>query len=86
MGGLRDEFLNHVKRAVTQLPADQRTYEHINVTAAVQQDHESNHRTRSNSFSKGGSVNYAGRGVGAAAQATREEEAVAEAATVEVPA
>ncbi len=59
MGGLRDEFLNHVKRAVTQLPEDQRTWEHIKETTAVQQDHESNRRTRSNSFSKG-SVNYTG--------------------------
>ncbi len=51
MGGLRDEFLNHVKRAVTQLPADQRTWEQIKETAAIQQDHESNSRSRSNSFS-----------------------------------
>ncbi len=57
MGGLRDEFLNHVKRAVTQLPAAERTWEHIKETAAIQQDHESNQRTLSNSFSKGGSVN-----------------------------
>ncbi len=58
--GLGDEFLNHVKRAVMQLPTDQRTWEQIKETAAVQQDHESNRRTRSNSFSKGGSVNYTG--------------------------
>ena len=61
MGGLRNEFLNHVKRAVIQLPAAQRTWEHIKETAAIQQDHESNRRTRSNSFSKGGTVNYAGQ-------------------------
>ncbi len=29
MGGLRDEFLNHVKRTVTQLPAAERTWEQI---------------------------------------------------------
>ncbi len=45
MGGLRDEFLNHVKRAVTQLPAAERTWEHIKETASIQEDHESNHRT-----------------------------------------
>ncbi len=61
MGGLQDEFLNHVKRAVGQLPIDQRTWDTIRDIAAVQQDHESNHRTRTNSFSKGGSINYAGR-------------------------
>ncbi len=61
MGGLRDEFLNHVKWAVTQLPAAQYTWEHIKETATIQQDHESNHRTRSNSFSKGGTVNYTGQ-------------------------
>ncbi len=44
MGGLRDEFLNHVKRAVTQLPAAERTWEHIKETASIQEDHESNHR------------------------------------------
>ncbi len=58
MVGLCDEFLNHVKWVVAQLPADQRTWEHIKETAAVQQDHESNRRTRANSFGKGGSVNY----------------------------
>ncbi len=61
MGGLGDEFLNHVKRAVAQLPADQRMWEHIKETAAVQHDPESNRRTRSNSFSKGSSVNYTGQ-------------------------
>ena len=63
MGGLRDEFLNlnHVKQAVTQLPAAERTWEHIKETTSIQQDHESNRRTRSNSFSKGGSVNYTGQ-------------------------
>ena len=60
VGGLRDEFLNHVKKAITQLPAKQRTWEHIKETAAVQQDHESNRRTRSNSFRKRGLVNYIG--------------------------
>ncbi len=60
MGGSRDEFHNHVKRAVTQLPAAERTWEHIKETAAIQQDHESNRRTWSNSFSKG-SVNYTGQ-------------------------
>ncbi len=60
MGCLRDEFLNHVKHTVTQLPAAERTWEHIKETAAIQQDHESNRRTRSSSFSKG-SVNYAGQ-------------------------
>ena len=61
MGGLRDEFLNHVKWAVTQLSAAERTWEHIKETAAIQQDHENNRRTKSNSFSKGGSVNYTGQ-------------------------
>ncbi len=60
MGGLRDEFLTHVKRAVTQLPAADRTWEQIKETASNQQDHESNRRTWSNSFSKG-TVNYAGQ-------------------------
>ncbi len=60
MGGLRDEFLNHVKRAVTQLPAAERTWEHIKETASIQQDHKSYRHTRSYSFSKGGSVNYTG--------------------------
>ncbi len=59
MCGLRDVFLNHVKRAVTQLPAAEWTWEHIKETAAIQQDHEieNNRRTRSSSFSKG-TVNY----------------------------
>ncbi len=35
MGGLRDEFLNHVKRAVTQLPAADRTWEQIKETASI---------------------------------------------------
>ncbi len=61
MGGMRDEFLNQVKQAVAQLPADQRTWEHITETAAVQQDQESNLHTRVNSFSKGWSVNYTGQ-------------------------
>ncbi len=61
MGGLRDKFLNHDKRAVAQLPADQRTWEDIKETAAVQQDHESNRRKRANSFNKRGSVNYRGQ-------------------------
>ncbi len=60
MGGLRDEFLNHVKHAVTQLPAADRTWEQIKETASIQQDHESNRRTRSSSFSKG-TVNYTGQ-------------------------
>ncbi len=60
MGGLREEFLNHVKHAVTQLPPAERTWEHIKETAAIHQDHESNHKTRSSSFSKG-SVNYTGQ-------------------------
>ena len=60
MGGLRDEFLNHVKRAVTQLPAADRTWEQIMETASIQQNHESNRRTRSNSFSKG-NINYTGQ-------------------------
>ncbi len=60
MGGLRDEFLNHVKRAVTQLPAADRTWEQIKETASIQQDHESNRRTRSSSFSKG-NINYTGQ-------------------------
>ncbi len=57
IGGLRDEFLNHVKHAVTQLFAAERTWEHIKETASVQQDHKSKRRTRSSSFSKG-TVNY----------------------------
>ncbi len=60
MSGLRDEFLNHVKRAVTQLPAADRTWEQIKETASIQQDHESNRRTRSSSFSKG-TINYTGQ-------------------------
>ncbi len=60
MGGLRDEFLNHVKRAVTQLPAADMTWEQIKETASIQQDHESNRRTRSSSFSKG-NINYTGQ-------------------------
>ncbi len=60
MGGLRDEFLNHVKRAVTQLPAADRTWEQIKETASIQQDHESNRCTRSSSFSKG-NINHTGQ-------------------------
>ena len=60
MGGLRDKFLNHVKRAVTQLPAADRIWEQIKETASIQQDHKSNRRTQSNSFSKG-TVNYTGQ-------------------------
>ncbi len=60
MGGLGDEYLNHVKRAVSQLPAGY-AWEEVRETAAVQQDHESNRRTRANSFGKGGQVNYAGQ-------------------------
>ena len=60
MGGLRDEFLNHVKRAVTQLPAADRTWEQIKETASIQQDHESNRQTQSSSFSKG-NINYTGQ-------------------------
>ena len=59
-GGLRDEFLNHVKRAVIQLPAADRTWEQIKETASIQQDHESNRHMRSSSFSKG-NVNYTGQ-------------------------
>ncbi len=60
MGGLRDEFPNHVKRAFTQLPAADRTWEQIKETASIQQDHESNRRMRSSSFSKG-NINYTGQ-------------------------
>ena len=35
MGGLRDEFLNYVKRTVTQLPAADRTWEQIKETASI---------------------------------------------------
>ncbi len=54
MGGLRDKFLNHVKRAVTQ------TWEHNKETASIQQDHESNRQRRSSSFSNW-TVNYTGQ-------------------------
>ncbi len=61
IGGLRDEFRNHIKRAVRQLPAEERTCEHIKETASIQQDHKSNRCTRFNLFSKGGSVIYTGQ-------------------------
>ncbi len=43
------------------MPAAERTWKHIKETTSIQQDHESNHRTRANSFRKSGSVNYTGQ-------------------------
>ncbi len=81
MGGLRNEYLNHVKRAVAQLPAGY-AWDEVRETASVQQDHESNRHTRANSFGKGGQVNYAGQRGRSGSTAPRGGEAEA----AEVPA